>query len=125
MEVARELISSGYGGYGVGRNLSSRDYSPRRHEGTKKKKRGTKVSSHDIFFLESRRALRLRGFWRVGAGRGKKGAGMLEGAACGPSTRFLTLDARPRGEGRAPEAPMVTAISRQWSAFGISCQGGW
>ena len=63
--------------------------------------------------LDARRVLRLKGLWRVvgtagpyghrlssAAGGGKKGAGMLEGAACGPSNELLTLAAASAGHRR-------------------------
>jgi len=53
MRVEGELISSGHAGYGVGRNPSSPDYPPRRHEGTKKTKRATKVNSHNVLSARS------------------------------------------------------------------------
>jgi len=39
------------------------------------------------------------------AGRGKKGAAMLEGAACGPSRKLLTLAAAGAGHRRCPRPP--------------------
>ena len=53
--------------------------------------------------LDARRALRLKGLWLV-TGRGKKGAGMLEGAACGPSKELLTLAAASAGYRRCPRS---------------------
>ena len=75
--------------------------------------------------LDARRALRLKPFWRVAgtpgpyrhglssaAGRGKKGAGMLEGAACGPSRKLLTPAAAGAGRRRCPRSP-PTPVSSQ------------